>query len=122
MRALHPTQFEAYSAGLEPRGVDPLAVKVMAEVGVDISNHRSKHLGEFQGWEFDYVITLCDHAREVCPVFPAKVKLMHRGFDDPAQLAATCSDEEEAVQHYRRVRDEIRAFVSDLPRLIEQPK
>jgi len=106
---------EAYSAGTEPCGVDPLAVRVMAEIGIDISGQRSKHVDEFTGTEFDYVITLCGHAAEHCPVFPGKTKVVHHGFEDPPVLAAGSKTEEEALSHYRRVRDEIRAFVETIP-------
>jgi len=102
---------EGYSAGTVPKDVDPRAVRVMAEVGVDISAQRSKHLDELADLEFDYVITLCDHAHQACPVFPAKTAMMHRGFDDPPKLASNALDEDEAMAHYRRVRDEIRVFV-----------
>jgi arsenate reductase len=108
-------QFEAYSAGVEPRGVDPRAVKAMAEVRLDISGQKSKDVGAFGNMEFDYVITLCDNARESCPYFPAKTKLIHKGFDDPPRLAENARNDEEAMAHYRRVRDEIRAFVESLP-------
>jgi arsenate reductase len=73
---------------------------------------------DIQGIEFDYVITLCDHAQQSCPVFPAKTKLLHKGFDDPPKLASTAADEEEAMAHYRRVRDEIKAFVERLPEIV----
>jgi arsenate reductase len=106
---------EAYSAGVEPRGVDPRAIKAMAEVGLDISEQKSKDVDAFSQLEFDYVITLCDNARESCPYFPAKTKLIHQGFDDPPKLAENARSEEEAMVHYRRVRDEIKAFVETLP-------
>jgi arsenate reductase len=106
---------EPYSAGVEPRRVDPRAVKAMAEVGLDISGQRSKDVDALGSIEFDYVITLCDNARESCPYFPAKTKLTHKGFDDPPKLAENARSEEEAMAHYRRVRDEIKAFVETLP-------
>lgn len=108
---------EAYSAGVAPSGLDPRAVKIMAEAGVDISHHRSKHVDELAGLEFDYVITLCDQAKQSCPVFPARAKVMHRGFQDPPLLALSARDEEEALGFYRRIRDEIRSFVEKLPSL-----
>ncbi len=106
---------EAYSAGIAPRSLDPLAVKVMAEAGVDISTHRSKHLDEVKNVAFDYVITVCDNAHERCPYFPGKAKIIHVGFDDPPKLAMNAATEEEALNYYRRIRDEIRNFVLQLP-------
>lgn len=108
-------EFEAHSAGVAPKPVDPRAVKAMAEAGLDISAQTSKNTDAFGSLEFDYVITLCDNARESCPYFPAKTRLMHRGFDDPPKLTADAKTEEEAMAHYRRVRDEIKAFVERLP-------
>ncbi len=113
-------QFEAYSAGVEPKGVNPKALKAMAEAGIDISEQQSKDLDALGGLEFDYVITLCDNARESCPFFPAKTRLLHRGFDDPPKLAEGLKDEKEAMVHYRRVRDEIKAFVENLPETLEE--
>ena len=86
--ALKGDRIDAYSAGVEPHGVDPRAVKVMAEVGVDISGQSSKHVDTLEGIEFDYVITLCDQANESCPFFPGKTRRLHMGFDDPPKLAA----------------------------------
>ena len=111
-RALKGDVFEAYSAGIETHGLNPNAVKVMAEAGVDISGHRSKLLEEMQDIPFDLVVTVCGHANEHCPYFPGKV--IHAGFDDPPKLAREANSEEEALSHYRRVRDEIRAFVDTL--------
>ena len=113
---------EAWSAGIETHGLNPLAVKVMAEVGVDISGHRSKHVDELKGIPFDYIITVCDHAHESCPLFPGRTKVIHRGFDDPPRLAKTARTEEEALAHYRRVRDEIRHFIQELPDSLDQPQ
>jgi arsenate reductase len=113
-RALKGDAIEAYSAGIETHGLNPLAVKVMAEAGVDISGHRSKHVDALKGVAFDYVVTVCDHAHESCPLFPGKTKVVHVGFDDPPRLAKTAKTEEEALGHYRRVRDEIRAFIEKL--------
>ncbi|MBN1269402.1 MAG: arsenate reductase ArsC [Kiritimatiellae bacterium] len=114
-RHLKGDVIEPYSAGIEPHGLNPLAVKAMAEAGVDISAHRSKHLDTFKDVVFDYVITVCDHAHELCPLFPGRTKLVHAGFDDPPRLAKNAGTEEEALAHYRRVRDEIRTFVNTLP-------
>jgi arsenate reductase len=114
-RHLKSDVIEAASAGVEPHGLNPLAVKAMAEAGVDISHHRAKSVDELRHQPWDVVITLCGHANETCPVFPGRVKRMHVDFDDPPQLARDAHTEEEAMGHYRRVRDEIRAFVASLP-------
>jgi arsenate reductase len=108
---------EAYSAGVKTHGMNPSAVRVMAEAGVDISEkagHRSKHVDELRDVPLDYVITVCDNANETCPAFPGKVKRLHVSFDDPPRLAKDARSEEEALGHYRRVRDEIREFVESL--------
>ncbi|MBU1701047.1 MAG: arsenate reductase ArsC [Candidatus Eisenbacteria bacterium] len=114
-RALKGDTLDPYSAGTKIHGLNPNAVKVMAEAGVDISKHHSKHVDEYKCIIFDYVITVCDNARETCPILPGSGSTIHRGFDDPPALAGTASTEEEALSHYRRVRDEIRAFVETLP-------
>jgi len=114
-RRLKGDVIEAFSAGIETHGLNPMAVKVMAEVGVDISGHSSKKVVDLPVSDFDYVITVCGHAHETCPVFPGKAKVIHVGFDDPPKLAEGAKSEEEALVHYRRVRDEIRAFVEGLP-------
>jgi arsenate reductase len=114
-RHLKGDQIEPYSAGIEARGLNPDAVRVMAEAGVDISGHRSKLVSELRGVQFDYVVTVCVHAHESCPVFPGKAKVVHVGFDDPPRLAAGAVTERERLAPYRRVRDEIRAFVKGLP-------
>ena len=106
---------EAYSAGIETHGLNPHAVKVMAEAGVDISSHRSKHVDELKDVPLDYVVTVCDHAHESCPLFPGDTKIVHVGFDDPPRLAKKAASEEAALDCYRRVRDEIRAFTETLP-------
>jgi len=111
---LRKDTFKAYSAGIAPKGVDPRAAKVMAEAGVDISEHSSKGVDSLGDMEFDYVITLCDNANEACPFFPAKTKLMHRDFDDPPRLAEKAQDDESVLNYYRRVRDEIKAFVENM--------
>ncbi len=111
-RVLKSDIIKPYSAGIEAHGVNPRAVQVMAEAGVDISGQRSKTLDEVQGIAFDYVVTVCDNARESCPIFPGKVKMVHHSFEDPAQAAGT---EEEILAVFRRVRDEIREFVTELP-------
>lgn len=105
---------EAYSAGVEPHGMNKLVVKVMQEAGVDISGHHSKQVDELKNGPFDYVVTVCDHANETCPLFPGKTKIVHVGFDDPPRLAKEAKSEEEALAHYRRVRDEIRHFIENI--------
>jgi SAM-dependent methyltransferase/protein-tyrosine-phosphatase len=114
LRRLHGDRFEAYSAGIAPTRVDPRAILVMREAGIDLSGHRSKHVSELIDVDFDAVVTVCDNANEKCPVFPGRVKRLHAGFDDPPRLAATAATEDEALGHYRRVRDEIRAFVEKM--------
>lgn len=106
---------EAYSAGTQPHGLNPMAVRVMAEAGVDISGHQSKHVEQLLDVPFDYVITVCDSARESCPVFPREVTKIHVGFPDPPQLAKAARSEEEALEIYRQVRDAIRRYVETLP-------
>lgn len=107
--------FNAYSAGTETHGLNPHAVAVMAEVGVDISGHQSKTYAELSHILFDYVITVCDSASQSCPIFPGDGVVVHQGFDDPPRLAKNAATEEEALDHYRRVRDEIRDYVKMLP-------
>jgi arsenate reductase len=119
-RHLKSDAIEAYSAGIETHGLNPSAVKVMGEAGVDISGHTSKTTADMGGVEFDYVVTVCGHAAETCPVFPAKTKVVHQGFDDPPRLAKESAGEEEALGHYRRVRDEIKAFVLMLPEALKE--
>jgi arsenate reductase (thioredoxin) len=114
-RHLRGDRIEAFSAGIETHGLNPDAVRVMAEAGVNISSHRSKRLEELAGVAFDHVVTVCGHAHESCPVFPRRAKVVHVGFDDPPRLAAGATTEEERLAPYRRVRDEIRAFVETLP-------
>lgn len=113
--ALRGDEFEAHSAGVEPKPMDPRAVKVMAEVGIDISQQTSKDVGQFIGQPWDWVVTLCDQARESCPFFPGPVKRAHAGFEDPPFLAQGAASEEQALNHYRRVRDQIKALVLGLP-------
>lgn len=113
--ALKGDVIEAYSAGVEPHGMNALAVKAMAEAGVDISTHTSKHVDALKDIRFDYVVTVCGHANETCPMFPGQAKIVHIGFDDPPKLAQDAKTEAEAMVHFRRVRDDIRDFVSHLP-------
>jgi arsenate reductase len=118
-RNLKGDVIEAYSAGIETHGLNPNAVRVMAEAGVDISGHRSKNVDELKDVRFDYVVTVCGHANESCPRFPDRTKVIHVGFDDPPRLAAGAKTEEKALGHYRRVRDQIRAFIEALPDALE---
>jgi len=99
-RHLKGDVIEPYSAGIETHGLNPLAVKVMAEAGVDISGHRSKNVSELMNVPFDYVVTVCSSANETCPMFPGKGKVVHVGFDDPPKLAKDAKSEEEALIHY----------------------
>ncbi len=121
-RALKGGLIEPYSAGVKNSQLDPRAVQVMGEAGVDISTHRSKTSEEFSGMMFDYVVTVCDSARESCPSFPGSAETFHIGFDDPPRLAQSAQTDEEALNHYRRVRDEIRAFVESLPDVLAMRK
>lgn len=119
-KALKADAFTAWSAGVETHGLNPLAVQVMAEAGVDISGHTSKLTSDLpEDVDFDYVVTVCGHANENCPYFPAGTKVVHVGFDDPPTLAKTLTDEAEILDVYRRVRDEIKAFVQGLPGSLE---
>jgi arsenate reductase len=112
-RKLKGDIFECYSAGIKTHGLNPNAVKVMAEIGIDISEHYSKTPDDLEndGVIFDLVITVCGNAHETCPVFQGNAKIIHKGFDDPPFLAKTASNEEEALGHYRRVRDEIKEYI-----------
>ncbi len=112
-RALKSGEFDACSAGTDPHGLNPLAVRAMAEVGIDISRHTSKR-PEALGVPIDVVVTVCDSAHESCPVIPG-ARVVHAGFDDPPRLAHGAATVEDAMVHYRRVRDEIRAFIETLP-------
>lgn len=113
-RHLHGDKFLFFSAGIQAHGLNPQAVRVMKEEGVDISNHTSKTVDELSGEEFDIVFTLCGHARETCPVFPGKGKVIHHGFDDPPELAKSAATEQEALFHYQRVCREIKNFIFSL--------
>jgi len=104
-----------FSAGTEARRLDPYAIRVMKEVGIDISSQYSKTISQLGKTEFDYVITLCDAAQDNCPYFPAKHRVIHRGFDDPSRLALNETAEEQILKHYRSIRDQIREFVETLP-------
>lgn len=112
-RELLSDQVESYSAGIEAHGMNPNAVKVMQEAGVDITNQSSKLVSTLQAVPLDLVITVCGHADENCPAFHSDARVVHVGFDDPPKLAKGATSEEEGLNFYRRVRDEIREFVSD---------
>ena len=119
-RHLKPDEIDAYSAGIAPCGLNSYAVEVMKEVGIDISEQESKHVHSLQHMDFDYVITLCSYAHERCPAFHGETRVIHVEFDDPMMLAEDDDTPEEILPHFRRVRDEIKAFVKELPaRLME---
>ncbi len=117
---LKSAEIDAYSAGIEKHGLNPRAVRVMAEAGVDIADHSSKTVDELPVQHFDYVITLCGHANETCPLFTGGARKIHVGFDDPPALAMNAPTEEAALSHYRRVSTEIKAFVEGLPSTLNQ--
>ena len=119
-RKLKGDSIEPYSAGIETHGLNPDAVRVMADAGVDIAGQRSKNVAELRDIAFDYVVTVCSDAHEHCPLFPGKAKVVHVGFDDPPRLAANTTTEADRLAPYRRVRDEIREFVLGLPESLQQ--
>ena len=119
-RALKGDIFEVYSAGIETHGLNMNAVKVMKESGLDISNHKSQNITEFLDKGIDYVVTVCSHAHETCPIFPGRAKVIHKGFDDPPALAKEKNTEEEKLDCYRKVRDEIKLFIESLPEALQQ--
>ncbi len=123
-RHLKGNIIEAYSAGIETHGLNQNAVKVMAEAGVDISGHKSKHIDVFKDAKLDVVVTVCGHAHETCPFFPGNAKVIHVGFDDPPamakELAKQGASEEEQLNCYRIVRDEIKALVETLPEALDK--
>lgn len=110
MNALYGDKFQAFSAGTNPSKVNPLAIEVLKEIGIDISYHRSKSIDEFKGETFDYVVTVCDNAKENCPYFPGGKKYVHRGFMDPASVEGTY---EEKLSAFRKVRDEILNWIKE---------
>jgi len=119
-RHLKSDLIEAYSAGIKTHGLNPHAVRVMKEAGVDISDHKSKLLADLEQVLIDVVVTVCAHAHENCPTFPGDARVVHIAFDDPPKLAAGIEDREQVLEPYRRVRDEIRDFVSGLPESLER--
>lgn len=121
-KALRGDQLDVWSAGTAKHGLNPHAVAVMAEAGVDISGHHSKTLDDLADVTFDYVVTVCGHAHETCPVFPGPAKVLHVPFDDPPKLAQGLEGDEAIRAPYRRVRDEIRAFVETLPEALPIPR
>ena len=117
---LKKDEIEAYSAGIETHGLNPYAVIVMAESGVDISNHKSTNVKDLMHIDFDYIITVCGHANENCPVFPGRTKKIHVGFDDPPTVALNLETKEEKLNCYRRVSNEIKDFVgNELEKIIK---
>jgi len=114
LRRLAGDRFDIFSAGAQPTGLNPTAVEVMKEIGIDISGHRSKSVDEFAGQAFDYVITVCDNAKESCPIFPAATKRIHWSLDDPAAIQGS---EEKTLAEFRRVRDQLRSL---LRRFVEE--
>jgi arsenate reductase len=123
-RHLKGDVIDVYSAGIETHGLNPNAVKVMAEAGVDISGHRSQHIDEFKEIAIDVVVTVCGHAHETCPYFPANCNVVHVGFDDPPKMAKELAErgasEEQQLDCYRAVRDQIKAFVETLPDSVKE--
>lgn len=123
-RHLKDEAIEAYSAGIETHGLNPNAVKVMAEAGVDISGQKSQHIDEFSNMALDVVVTVCGHAHENCPVFPSSARVVHMGFDDPPKMARELAEqgasEDMQLDCYRRVRDAIKAYVATLPASINR--
>jgi arsenate reductase (thioredoxin) len=118
-RYLKGDQIEAFSAGIETHGLNPNAVKVMAEEGIDISTHSSELIDKYMDIKLDCVVTVCGHAHETCPMFPGTAKVIHVEFDDPPSMAKELAEkgasEEEQLDCYRNVRDDIRKFVETLP-------
>ncbi len=118
-RHLKSETIEAYSAGIETHGLNPNAVQVMGEAGVEITGQRSKHVDELAHVDFDYVVTVCGNAAASCPVFSGTAKVIHQPFDDPPRFARGATTEEEGLAPYRRVRDEIRQYIESLPECLE---
>ena len=112
----------SFSAGIETHGLNQNAVKVMAECDIDISKNESKLVDNFSNIKFDFVITVCGHAHETCPLFIGNAKVIHVGFDDPPKLAEKVENEEEKLNCYRTVRDEIAKFVKSFPQFLEKHK
>ncbi len=117
--ALKSDVLEPYSAGIETHGLNPNAVKVMAEAGVDISGQKSENIRDLLDIDFDVVVTVCGHANETCPIFPENARIVHVGFDDPPRMTPSTASKEEKLNAFRRVRDEIKIFVKTLPDAVE---
>jgi arsenate reductase len=115
VRKLKGDILEPYSAGIEKHEIDPKAVKVMSEAGIDICKQQSKLISELGEKDFDYVVTICNEANQKCPVFIGKTKRLHHGFDNPPILSRKTKPEEESLAIYRRVRDEIKRYISEMP-------
>jgi len=115
-KSLMSNCFESFSAGIETKGLNPFAVQVLKEIGIDISHYRSKHVDELKGIQFDYVITLCGHANENCPYFSGATRVIHMGFDDPPILAEQFDNDEDKLNCYRQIRDQIREYVLTIPK------
>ena len=118
LKHITQNEYDVYSAGTKPSIVRPEAIKVLAEIGVDISSNRSKSVAEFLTQEIDYVLTVCDNAKETCPYFPAKTKVIHHSFDDPPAIGET--DEETTLKIFRQVRDEIKIYLSEFVEAIKK--
>ena len=118
---LQAASLEPFSAGIEKHGLNPVAVKVMAEVGIDISGQKSKLTTELAGISFDYIVAVCDQAAASCPVFPGPGKIVQKSFQDPPKMAAVKTTEKEKLECYRKVRDEIKDFVKGLPENLLTP-
>ncbi len=112
LRHIAGDRFEVRSAGIKPGFVRPEAIAVMKEIGVDISGHRSKHVDEFAGEAFDYVLTVCDNAKGTCPVYPGHTNRIHKGFEDPAAVQGS---DEQRLDAYRRVRDQLKSYLLEFP-------
>lgn len=108
LRFLYGNRYEVYSAGTEPKEINPYAIKVMEEIGIDISKQRSKSIEELLGMDFDHVITVCDKAKEACPFFPGGKNYTHKGFEDPSEFNGS---DKEKLDFFRRIRDEIRDWI-----------
>lgn len=117
----HSAEIDACSAGTDPHGLNPLAVRAMADAGVDIAAHTSNTIADCDPDTLDLVVTVCSDAHENCPVFMGSARVIHRGFDDPPRLAQNEPDDDAAMVHYERVRDEIKAFVEQLPHELVTP-
>jgi arsenate reductase len=113
LRQLAGSRFEVFSAGTKPGTVRPEAIAVMNEIGIDISRQRSKHVDEFAGQHFDYMLTVCDNAKESCPVYPAETEQIHQSFEDPAAVQGS---EAERIEAFRRVRDQLAGYLKSFPR------